>query len=115
MLKVATSQGVSHLGIRLRHASFMRGMGPPRRWARGPREGVVAARHAGGGGRHVVEGQRHRDAGVEAHQGDHIRNADVAEDVDRAVIEPLRHPARIGKARRHLVDDLLALVGERGR
>src|SRR5216684_2528601 len=39
----------------------------------------------------------------------------MAEGFDRAVIEPLRHPARIGEARRHLVDDLLAFVGERGR
>ena len=40
---------------------------------------------------------------------------DVAEGVDRTVIEPLRRPAPVGQARRHLVNDLLARVGERGR
>jgi len=44
-----------------------------------------------------------------------FRAMESAEGFDRAVIEPLRHPACIGKARRHLVDDLLTFVGERGR
>src|SRR5271169_4409545 len=40
---------------------------------------------------------------------------DVAERLDRAVVETLRYPARIAQTNRHLVDDLLALVRERGR
>ena len=53
-MKVATSQGVSHLVIRLRHAPFVRGTRPPSRWVRGPHEGVVAALRAiaGCGGAH---------------------------------------------------------------
>jgi protein-S-isoprenylcysteine O-methyltransferase Ste14 len=39
-------------------------------------------------------------------------DADMAERLDRAVVEPLRDPARIGERHRHLVDDLLALVRE---
>jgi len=39
----------------------------------------------------------------------------MAERLDRAVVETLRYPARIAETNRHLVDDLLALVRERGR
>ena len=39
----------------------------------------------------------------------------MAECGDRAVEEALGDPARIGEAGRHLVNDLLALVIERGR
>jgi hypothetical protein len=45
----------------------------------------------------------------------HICNAIMVEGFDLAVIEPLRHPAPIGEAGRHLIDDLLAFVGKRGR
>src|ERR1700704_1041768 len=55
--------------------------------------------HASRAGRHIVEGERHRDAGVKADQGDHVGDTDMSEGFDRAVIEALRHPARIGEAR----------------
>src|SRR5271166_6189159 len=73
-----------------------------------------SARHAWSLGGHIVEGEGHRYAGVVAQQGDHIGDADMAEGLDRAVVEPLRNPARIGERHRDLVDDLLPLVGERG-
>src|SRR6516165_4243332 len=73
------------------------------------------AHDAGRPGRHVVKGQGHRDAGVVAHQGDHIGDADMTERLDRAVVEPFCDPARIGEGGRHLVDDLLALIGKRSR
>src|SRR6266481_3752937 len=57
-----------------------------------------SAGHALGTGRDVVEGQGHRHAGVETHQGDHVGDALMAERLDGAVIEPLRDPARIGEA-----------------
>jgi hypothetical protein len=125
-MKVATPQGLSHLVIRLRHAAFVRGTRPPSR-GRVARARAAALRHAPCRGRrgsprqadrasrHVVEGERQRDAGVAAHQGDHGRDADVAEGVDRAVLGPLRPPALLGEARRHLLADLLAWVGQRGR
>src|SRR5713101_3878130 len=81
----------------------------------GPSPRSSLALHALGAGRHIVEGERHRDAGVEAYQGDDVGDADMAQRLDRAVIEPLRYPARITEANCHLVDDLLALVGERSR
>src|SRR5215813_3451696 len=59
---------------------------------------------------HVVKGQGHRHAGVETHQADHVGDALMTECGDSAVEEALGDPARIGKARRHLVDDLFALV-----
>src|SRR5437660_266966 len=39
----------------------------------------------------------------------------MAERLDRAVVETLRCPARIAETNRHLVNDLLAFVRERGR
>src|SRR5215831_11422435 len=77
--------------------------------------GWRSARQALGARRDVVKGKRHRYAGVKADQADHVGDALMAECGDRAVEEALGDPARIGKARRHLVDDLLALVVERGR
>src|SRR6266851_6480397 len=74
-----------------------------------------SAGHALGAGRDVVEGQGHRYARVKAHQADDVGDADMAERLDRAVVEPFRDPARIGKTSRHLVNHLLALVVERGR
>src|SRR5882724_7947712 len=74
-----------------------------------------SAGQALGAGRDVVEGEGHRDAGVKAHQADHVGDADMAECGDRAVVEPLRDPPRFRQALGHLVDDLLALVVERGR
>src|SRR5215471_2069753 len=41
----------------------------------------------------VVEGERHRHAGVEAHQRDDVGDADVAEGGDGAVEDALRYPA----------------------
>ena len=74
--------------------------------------GSVAQRAMPGApGRDVVR-QGHRDAGVIAHQGDDVGDADMPQCLDRAVVKPLRRPARIRQADRHLVDDLLALVGE---
>src|SRR6516225_7289428 len=72
-----------------------------------------SARHARRPGWHVVKGQGHRDAGVIAHQGDYVGDADMAECLDRTVIEPLWDPTRISEGHRHLVDNLLALVRER--
>src|SRR3984893_17678255 len=39
----------------------------------------------------------------------------MSECLDRAMVEPLRYPARIAETNRHLVHDLLAFVRERGR
>ena len=50
---------------------------------------------------HVVESQGHRDAGVEAHQADDVGDTGMPERFNRAVVKPLRDPARIGKAGRH--------------
>src|SRR5690349_7278995 len=83
--------------------------GPP--WALG----TGLPLHALGACRHVVEGQRHRHTGVKAHQADHVGNALMTEHLDRAIEETLGDPARIREAGRHLIDDLLALVVERGR
>src|SRR6516164_2822422 len=80
-----------------------------------PGAGARSAGQALGAGRDVVEGERHRHTGVKAHQADHVCDALMAESLDRTVEEALGDPARIGKARRHLVDDLLALVVERCR
>ena len=73
------------------------------------------ARRPGSPAQHVVKGERHRHAGVMAHQGDDVGDADMAERFDRAVVKPLRDPTRVRQTNRHLIDDLLALVGERGR
>ena len=59
----------------------------------------TSARHARRAVGNVVEGQGHRDAGVVAHQGDDIGDADVAERLDRAVVEAARHPAARWRAR----------------
>src|ERR1044071_2673048 len=69
--------------------------------------------HALGAGRHVVESEGHRHAGVKAHQADHVGDAFMAERLDRAVVKSPRYPARLGQAFRHLVDHLLALIVER--
>ena len=50
---------------------------------------ACSARHADGASRHVVERQGHRDAGVVAHQRDHVGDADMAERLDGAVEEAL--------------------------
>src|SRR5262245_23059460 len=60
------------------------------------------AGHSRGIGGDVVEGERHRHAGVEAHQRDDVGDADVAEGGDGAVEDALRYPARVSEARRHL-------------
>src|SRR5215212_745827 len=44
--------------------------------------------HALGAGRHVVEGERHRHAGVKAHQADRVGDALMAERLDGTVIKP---------------------------
>src|SRR6516162_2723273 len=72
-----------------------------------------SARHARRPGWHVVKGQGHRDAGVIAHQGDYVGDADMAQCLDRTVIKALWYPTRISEGHRHLVDNLLALVRER--
>ena len=54
--------------------------------------------HAGRTGGHVVEGERHRNAGVKAHQGDHVGDADMAKRFDRTFIDAFRNPARIGES-----------------
>ena len=41
-----------------------------------------------GAGRHVVESQRHRHAGIKAHQADRVGNALVAERLDRCELGP---------------------------
>src|SRR5579883_2703053 len=76
---------------------------------------VASARHSRCAVRHVVEGERHRDAAVVAHQGDDVGDADMAQRLDRALIQAARHPPPVGQRDRHLVDDLLALVVELGR
>ena len=57
----------------------------------GGRGSAGQALRAGGD---VVEGQRHRHAGVKPHQTDHVGDADMAECGDRAVMEP---PSGIGR------------------
>src|SRR5271167_4525785 len=74
-----------------------------------PGASARSAGHALGAGGDVVERESHRDHRVIAHQADDIGDADMAERLDRAVVEPFCDPVRIGKARRHFVDDLLAL------
>ena|SRR6516162_146047 len=79
-----------------------------------PGTGWSSASHALGAGGDVVKRQCHRDHRVVAHQADDVGDPHMAERLDRAVVKPFCHPARIGKTRRHFVDDLLALVVERG-
>jgi hypothetical protein len=55
--------------------------------------GRHSARQALGARRDVVKGQRHRHAGVKAHQADHVGDALMAERLDRAVEETLGDPA----------------------
>ena len=88
--------------------------GPSRIWVHNPKLAKVMGPLGAyfRTGRNIVEGEGHRHAGVKAHQADHVGNALVAECFDCAIEEALRHPARIGEARRHLVDDLLARIGE---
>ena len=92
---------------------------PPFRWrsntspnARASVRISYSARHARRPGRHVVKDKGHRDAGVVAHQGDHVGDADMAECLDCAVVETLWYSTRIGEGNRHFVDDLLTLVRE---
>ena len=68
-----TSSVVALAGVRLAlaMASSLRSA-PCRSW----RDSTL---HAGRAGRYVVEGERHRDARVKAHQGDHVGDADMAE------------------------------------
>src|SRR5215472_14216080 len=73
-----------------------------------------SAHDARGSRRNIVKSESHRDAGVEAHQADDVGDPGMAERFDGAVVQPLRDPARIGEAGRHLVDDLFARIGERG-
>src|SRR5260370_39548081 len=56
----------------------------------------LSARHARRAVRDIIEGERHRDAGVMPHQRDDIGDTDVPERLDGAVVEPARHPARVG-------------------
>src|SRR5271165_5029143 len=58
---------------------------------------LPALRGMPGGGRDVVKRQCHRDHRVVAHQADDVGDPDMAERLDRAVVEPFCHPARIGK------------------
>ena len=60
----------------------------------GPTGSTGSAGQALGAGGDVVEGQRHRHAGVKPHQTDHVGDADMAECGDRAVMEP---PSGIGR------------------
>src|SRR5579864_1552766 len=60
----------------------------------------LSARHPRRAGGHVVEGERHRYAGVMPHQRDDVGDADVPERLDRAVVEALRYPACIREADR---------------
>ena len=78
-----------------------------------PGDGRSSASHALGAGADVVERQRHRGQRVIAHQEYDVGDPDMAERLDRAVVEPFCDPARIGKTRRRFVDELLALVLER--
>jgi hypothetical protein len=59
--------------------------------AGGGRRSAGQALRAGGD---IVEGERHRDAGVKPHQADHVGDALMAECGDRAVVEP---PSGIGR------------------
>src|SRR5579862_7560826 len=99
------------------------GLTRPSTWIPGSSPGMTIggdfrlqlARQARRSGRDVVKRQRHRDAGVVAHQGNDVGDADMPQCLHRAVVQSPRGPARIRQANRHLVDELLALVGERRR
>src|SRR5262245_60660707 len=76
---------------------------------------MISALQPLGAVRDVVEGERHGDAAVVAHQRDGIGYTDMIQRLERALVEAARHPAAVGQRDCHLVDDLFALVVEMRR